>query len=296
MSSFRGVTDGGVSGAALDGDEVRRLYEQHGRALLAYACALLRDPSQAEDVLHHVFLRLLQDRVRTISSPRYLFRAVRNRAFNHVRDRSRDVELDETARWLESPSGSTETALALQSALGMLPEEQREVIALRVWGRCQRSEEMRSVIAAVAAACLFTAVPAAQQSTENAALRYWMAFAVLQDAPADAATADLLQRVADGSVPWDEGRLGPILDANATRWRSCGGDRCCDRATGASSTISARMHRSRISHEREYSGASTCWRESGWLLAARCPKRLTKDSPVCAFRSTWPAVEPSSAC
>jgi RNA polymerase sigma-70 factor (ECF subfamily) len=128
------LTDGGVSGAALDREEVRRLYEQHGRALLAYACALLRDPSQAEDVLHHVFLRLLQDRVRTISSPGYLFRAVRNRALNHVRDRSRDVELDETAQWLESPSGSIETALALQSALGMLPEDQREVIALRVWG------------------------------------------------------------------------------------------------------------------------------------------------------------------
>jgi hypothetical protein len=74
---------------------------------------------------------------------------------------------------------------------------------------------MRSVIVAIAAACLFTTVLAAQQPSENAVLRYWMAFAVLQDSPADAATGDLLQRVADGSVPWDESRLGPILDANA---------------------------------------------------------------------------------
>jgi hypothetical protein len=74
---------------------------------------------------------------------------------------------------------------------------------------------MRSVIAAVAAVFLFIVGAAAQPSSENAALRYWMAFAVLQDAPADAATSDLLQHVADGSVPWDEGRLGPILDANA---------------------------------------------------------------------------------
>jgi RNA polymerase sigma-70 factor (ECF subfamily) len=129
------LTDGGVSGATLDRDEVQRLYEEHGRALLAYACSLLRDSSQAEDVLHQVFLQLLQDRVRAISSPGYLFRAVRNRALNHVRDRSRDVELGERDQWLESPSGSTETALALQSALGTLPAEQREVIALRVWGR-----------------------------------------------------------------------------------------------------------------------------------------------------------------
>jgi RNA polymerase sigma-70 factor (ECF subfamily) len=124
---------------------VQRLYEQHGRALLAYACAFLRDPSQAEDVLHHVFLQLLQDRVRTISSPGYLFRAVRNRVLNHVRDRSREVELNETAQWLESPSCSTETALALQSALGTLPQEQREVIALRVWGR-MTFEEIGAVV------------------------------------------------------------------------------------------------------------------------------------------------------
>jgi hypothetical protein len=42
-----------------------------------------------------------------------------------------------------------------------------------------------------------------------------MAFAVMQDPPADTATTDLLTRVANGSAPWDESRLGPILDANA---------------------------------------------------------------------------------
>jgi hypothetical protein len=48
----------------------------------------------------------------------------------------------------------------------------------------------------------------------NAALRYWMAFAVLRDPPADQATANLLERVAEGSAPWDEAQLGKILDAN----------------------------------------------------------------------------------
>jgi RNA polymerase sigma-70 factor (ECF subfamily) len=118
---------------------VRQLYEEHGRALLAYACALLHDPAAAEDALHQVFVRLLRDGSTAISSPGYLFRAVRNHALNHVRDRAREVALDEVRdgrrQWLESPSGSTETALALQSALSTLPEEQREVIVLRVWGQ-----------------------------------------------------------------------------------------------------------------------------------------------------------------
>jgi RNA polymerase sigma-70 factor (ECF subfamily) len=127
-----------VSGTR-DRNEVRELYELHGRALLAYACAFLHDPSEAEDVLHQVFLQLLRDGRTEIESPGYLFRAVRNRVLNHLRGRSREVTLDDapdgSAQWLESRSNSTETALALQSALRTLPEEQREVIVLRVWGQ-----------------------------------------------------------------------------------------------------------------------------------------------------------------
>lgn len=74
---------------------------------------------------------------------------------------------------------------------------------------------MRPIIVALIAACLVGVRADAQQPTGNAALRYWMAFALLQDPAADAATTDLVQRVADGSAPWDESRLGAILDANA---------------------------------------------------------------------------------
>jgi hypothetical protein len=52
--------------------------------------------------------------------------------------------------------------------------------------------------------------------TRNAALRYWSAFADLQDPPADKATQDLLEKVAAGDAPWDETKLGPILDQNET--------------------------------------------------------------------------------
>ncbi|MGA7686323.1 MAG: hypothetical protein WCC32_12515 [Terriglobales bacterium] len=51
--------------------------------------------------------------------------------------------------------------------------------------------------------------------TRNAALRYWMAFAEMQDTWADKATQDLLEKTAAGDAPWDEAKLAPILDANA---------------------------------------------------------------------------------
>jgi RNA polymerase sigma-70 factor (ECF subfamily) len=118
-------------------EDVRRLYEEHGRALLAYAAALLRDASAAEDVLHQVFLKLVGGGI-AIDGPRaaaYLFRAVRNSALNHIRGQSRHVELDGVSVWLESPDGSVETSIALQSALRRLPDEQREIVVLHVWGQ-----------------------------------------------------------------------------------------------------------------------------------------------------------------
>lgn len=52
------------------------------------------------------------------------------------------------------------------------------------------------------------------QETKNAALRYWMAFAEMQDASADKATQELLEKTAAGEAAWDETKLGAILDAN----------------------------------------------------------------------------------
>ncbi|MGB7848171.1 MAG: hypothetical protein WBL63_21350, partial [Candidatus Acidiferrum sp.] len=50
--------------------------------------------------------------------------------------------------------------------------------------------------------------------TRNAALRYWMAFAEMQDPPVEKVTQDILEKTVAGEVPWDEKKLGPLLDAN----------------------------------------------------------------------------------
>jgi len=51
--------------------------------------------------------------------------------------------------------------------------------------------------------------------THNAALRYWMALVDLHDPPSDKETQELLETTAAGETPWDEAKLGPILDRNA---------------------------------------------------------------------------------
>jgi RNA polymerase sigma-70 factor, ECF subfamily len=121
--------------STLTAEDVRQLYERHAAVLLLYARSFLYDCARGEDVVHGVFLKLLQGSTPRPEEPAgYLFRAVRNAAFNARRDRSRDVSLDPEADWFSHPERSREEVLALQTALRELPEEQREMLILRVWG------------------------------------------------------------------------------------------------------------------------------------------------------------------
>ncbi len=134
--------------------------------LLAYALSLLQDRPAAEDVLHQVFMKLLQRDVAINGQPlHYLYRAVRNTAHNYRRDHSRECELAPDSQWLESPPGMEETGLALQSAMAALPDEQREIMILRVWGQMTFEE----------------AAAALDISPNTAASRYRYALAKLKD-------------------------------------------------------------------------------------------------------------------
>jgi RNA polymerase sigma-70 factor (ECF subfamily) len=118
----------------LSAEEVRVLYDKHGPALVAYACSFVADAAAAEDVVHEVFLRLLSAEIRTPDVPvAYVYRAVRNAALNARRSGQRNVQLDANNSVFERRDGNREAALALQHALAELPEEQREVVVMRVW-------------------------------------------------------------------------------------------------------------------------------------------------------------------
>jgi RNA polymerase sigma-70 factor (ECF subfamily) len=123
----------------LSADDVRHLYDRHGPALLAYACSFVVDVAAGEDVLHQVFLRLLQKNTPVPDVPlAYLYRSVRNAALNARRDGQRELAHDFAASehgvlFEHRDGGNREAALALQSALFALPEEQREVVVLRIW-------------------------------------------------------------------------------------------------------------------------------------------------------------------
>jgi RNA polymerase sigma-70 factor (ECF subfamily) len=118
----------------LSAEDVRRLYDRHGPALVAYACTFATDGAAAEDVVHQVFLRLLSAEVAMPDVPvAYVYRAVRNTALNAWRSGQRDAPLDPENNVFEHRGGNREAALALQKALAELPEEQRETVVMRMW-------------------------------------------------------------------------------------------------------------------------------------------------------------------
>jgi len=131
-----------VVNSCLDRKDVERLYSEHAALLTGYACSLTGDRSAAEDVVHQVFARLLRGDIVVRERPlTYLCQAVRNGVMNQRRTRAREVALDQNgASWLQAPPSLEETGLAIEAALRRLPEEQREVIVLKVWGRLSFEE------------------------------------------------------------------------------------------------------------------------------------------------------------
>lgn len=113
-------------------------WNRWGEELFAYARGLLGRRADAEDTVSQVFLALAQrssDRA-PIENPRaYLYTAVRHQALRVPRDSEQPLPLDED-RWVE-PRGtnSVEEALDLERELAALPQEQREVVLLKVFQR-----------------------------------------------------------------------------------------------------------------------------------------------------------------
>jgi RNA polymerase sigma-70 factor, ECF subfamily len=127
----------------LDHGAVARLYDELGRALLAYARSIVHDDAEAEDALQQVFMKLMTGRAVLPLEPRpYLFRAVRNTCLNQRRALSRRAAGPggPAPAAFTAPNGRDGLARDLEDALQELPREQREVVVLRVWGQMTLDE------------------------------------------------------------------------------------------------------------------------------------------------------------
>ena len=117
-------------------------YDRHGPALLLYARQVTGSLAEAEDAMHDGFIRFWKHREHVEDALAYLYRAVRSAALDLRRGDSRRQQRELTLADQPRP-GSTEpwqdvakdeSEQQLRDAMASLPEPQRELLVMKVWG------------------------------------------------------------------------------------------------------------------------------------------------------------------
>jgi RNA polymerase sigma-70 factor, ECF subfamily len=125
---------------ATGSDQVNTWLDQYGAALVLMARQWVSARSDAEDVVQEAFIRFWRSRRRVADPAAFLFACVRNCALDWQRERSRQSRREEAvARPEEEPlfADSLEQEDrrgAIDAALRRLPENQREVLVMKIWG------------------------------------------------------------------------------------------------------------------------------------------------------------------
>ncbi len=116
--------------------EIELLYRQHGAALLLFASTITGERGRAQDAVHHVFLKLIENG--NLSQARdkkaYLFACIRNAVLNERKFQDRHEPLETDSAWFNPPNKDVTGERNLRRALATLPEDQREIVVLHIWG------------------------------------------------------------------------------------------------------------------------------------------------------------------
>jgi RNA polymerase sigma-70 factor (ECF subfamily) len=117
--------------------------QTHGPALVLFARQWAVDRAAAEDIVQEAFVRFWRSRARAVDPKPYLFACVKRCALEMLRGDQRRVKREEAfAR--QKPDADQplfigaaehdERRAMIEDALMQLPEEQREVLVLKIWG------------------------------------------------------------------------------------------------------------------------------------------------------------------
>jgi len=126
-------------------DALREIYDEHKHGLVTLAAALLVDKSEAEDVVHDVFVGFIRSEGRfrlTGSLKGFLATCVANRARNRNKSKRKHVPAEADSAEPATPEKERPDLAAMfgeelrcvGGALAELPYEQREAVVLRLCG------------------------------------------------------------------------------------------------------------------------------------------------------------------
>src|SRR5262245_48343117 len=128
------------------GDGWRDWLDEHGPAHLLLARQYVPDRADAEDVVQEAFVRFWRARERAGDARAYLFGCVKGCALEWLRGQRRRTRREEAVArgevrpLFESRLLEDERRRQIESAMQLLPGEQREVVVLKVWGELSFAE------------------------------------------------------------------------------------------------------------------------------------------------------------
>jgi len=114
--------------------------DRHGPALVLLARQWTASRADAEDVVQEAFVRFWRSRERVADPAAYLYASVKHCALDSLRGRQRQVRREQATARPEAEllfAGGIEQderRTAIESALGDLPENQAEVLLMKIWG------------------------------------------------------------------------------------------------------------------------------------------------------------------
>ena len=122
-------------------DWCESLYAAKAAEIILYGRALGLSHSESEDVLQETFVALMALRTPPARPEHYCLRCFRNRALNFRRSLLRRLARElESRRWFERSPAENQLEREAMRRLAGLPQDQREVIVLKIWHDCTFEE------------------------------------------------------------------------------------------------------------------------------------------------------------
>jgi RNA polymerase sigma-70 factor (ECF subfamily) len=125
---------------AVDSDDWTLWLDQHIATLILLARQWVPARADAEDVVQEAFIRFWRSRDRVSDPAAYFYACVKHVALDWRRSRKRRSRREqftarpEAAGLFAGPLEQSERRAAIEGALRRLPESQREVLVMRIWG------------------------------------------------------------------------------------------------------------------------------------------------------------------
>src|SRR6516165_8172680 len=113
---------------------------QHGAALVLLARQWVASHADAEDIVQEAFVRFWRSREQATDPAAYLYACVKHCALDWQRGRKRQARREqavartEVESWFAGPLEEEERRETIAAALRELPQDQREVLVMKIWG------------------------------------------------------------------------------------------------------------------------------------------------------------------